>query len=103
MWHILDRFLIHFVASAALVLMVWFALRLWTRTNSKVSRWISPDQTHLLVISALVVFGLATLREPIDVYLGQAPFKAVTDQFSWFCGCGCSVWGLYRFGARKND
>lgn len=97
MWHVLERALIHFVAATFLVLASWYALRFWLRSNGKVHRWVSPDPQHLLVTSALCVFALSTLREPIDVAMGQSAVKAITDFISWIAGAGCGAWGLYRF------
>ena len=95
--HIAERFLIHFTASLFLLLAFFFAIGYWIRRNAKVAAWISPEENHLLLFCALLVFSLLPLREPWDVWLGQSPAKAVTDQLSWFLGPAVGVWGLYRF------
>jgi membrane-anchored glycerophosphoryl diester phosphodiesterase (GDPDase) len=103
MLHIFVRFVLHFVASTALVLIVFLALRYWGRQNCKVKNWISGIHQHLLVTSALIVFSLATLREPLDIYYGaEVWYKAIFDQVSWFLGAAVSAWGLFRF-KNMND
>lgn len=95
--HIFERFIIHFVAATFALLAFFFALRYWTRRNTKSRIFISPDINHLLVTSALLVFALFTLREPFDVAGGQIWYKAIFDQVSWFAGAAVSAFGLYRF------
>jgi len=98
MMHILERFVIHLASSTFLTVAVYFALMYWLRKNRQVRNWISPEVNHVLVTSALIVFALATLREPFDVYFGtQVWYKAIFDQISWMLGAGLSVWGLWRF------
>lgn len=96
MLHILERGIIHFFASGSLVLAVFLAYSYWTKHNAKAAEWL-PSGKALLVFSALSVFALASLREPIDVALGQSVTKAFTDFTSWILGTGVSAWGLYRF------
>ena len=97
MWHIVDRFVIHFAASLFLLLAFFFAIGYWIRRNAKVALWVSPEENHLLLFCGLLVFALLPLREPFDIYLGQSPVKAVTDQLSWLLGPAVGVWGLHRF------
>lgn len=97
MGHILERFLIHFVASTFVTLAVFYLLRYWGMRNCKVGQFISGRKSHLLVTAALIVFALAPLREPFDIAAGQVWYKAVTDQISWMLGAAVSAWGLYRF------
>lgn len=98
MLHILERFFIHFFVSTFLVGAVFYALRYWGNRNSHVGRWVSGRHGHLLVTSALIVFALATLREPFDVWRGNNTFlKSCFDQLSWFAGAAVSAWGLYRY------
>lgn len=97
MMHIIERFLLHFVASTFLTLAFFFALRFWVRRSNWLVEWIAPHKSRLLVVSALCVFSVATLREPFDVAAGQWWVKAITDQISWFLGPAVSVWGLSRF------
>jgi hypothetical protein len=97
MTHILERAIIHFAAACFATLAVYNLYRYWLRRNRRVELWLSPDKYHLLVVSALTVFALATLREPVDVYFGQTVTKAITDFISWLAGGGVAVWGLYRF------
>ena len=94
MAHIIDRFIIHFFASAGVVLMALFTLRYASR---KLKTKLLP--VHLetqIIVAALAVFADATLREAWDVHSGQALVKAITDYISWLLGCGCTAWGLYR-------
>lgn len=98
MTHILERFFIHFSVSTFLTLAAFMLLNLWLRRNGKVNNWLSSKKEHLLITSALIVFSLATLREPFDVAAGQWWVKAITDQVSWFVGPALSAWGLYRYG-----
>ena len=98
MSHILERFFIHFAASTFLTLAFFYALSYWVRKVYKVNIWLSSRKEHILVVSALLVFSLMTLREPFDVYFGtQVWYKAITDQVSWFLGAATSVYGLYRY------
>ena len=97
MLHIAERFLIHFASATFLTLAVFFLLRVWLKTNRKIGNWISADVRHLLVLSALAVWALSTLREPFDAKMGQTSVKATFDFISWLAGCGCAAWGLYRF------
>lgn len=102
MLHIAERFLIHFVAATFLTLGAFYLLRYWGRHNRKVSIFISGRHGHLVTISALIVFALAVLREPVDIHLGQVWYKAISDQISWFLGCAVSAWGLYRFAKMRD-
>lgn len=102
MMHIMERFVIHFAAGTFLLLAVFFALRYWERHNCKVGNWISGRHSHLLVTSALVVFGLMMAREAFDTALAtQIWYKAIFDQISWCLGTAAGAWGLYRF--RKTE
>jgi len=103
MLHIAERFLIHFVSSAFLVLCFYFALEFWIRRNAKVGIWISSSKNHLLVISALLVAALIPLRAPYDLYFGkQTVIKTIFDQASWYIGSAGFAWGLYRFAKKST-
>lgn len=93
--HILERGLLHFVSSTFLVVASFFALRFWYRTNAKASAWLGTERA-MLIIAALGVWALSTLREPYDVWNGGPAIKSYTDFFSWFAGCAVSAWGVYR-------
>ena len=98
MIHILERFMLHFVAATFLTLGVYFGLRLWLRKTRKVASFLSANYAHLLVTSALIVFAIAPLREPLDIYLGNNSIvKSFFDQASWCLGAAVSAFGLYRF------
>ncbi|MCX8014124.1 MAG: hypothetical protein N3A02_07525 [Rectinema sp.] len=98
MMHIAERFAIHFASATFLTVCVYFLLLFWLRRNRKVRTWISTEVPHMLVTSALIVFSLATLREPFDVWFGnQVWYKAIFDQISWLAGCAVAAWGLYRY------
>lgn len=97
MLHILERFILHFVSATFLTLAAFYLLRYWGRHNRKVGIFISGRHGHLVTISALIVFALAVLREPIDIHMGQVWYKAISDQISWLLGCAIGAWGLYRF------
>lgn len=97
MGHILERALLHFVASVFLVLAVYFALHYWLRHNARARLWLSSEPRHILAVAALSVFAISALREPVDVAMGQSVVKAFTDFFSWFSGTAVAAWGLYRF------
>ena len=104
MIHILERFFIHFTASAFFVLAFFYALRYWLQRNAKVGVWLSCRNSHLLVTAALLVFALFTLREPWDVYAGNNSFtKSCFDQASWFIGAAVSAWGIYRVQKDGNN
>lgn len=94
MMHILDRALIHFFASAGVVVACLFVLR----TVERRTKW--PWLPHMLqaqlVFVALCVFCGAALREAYDVAQGQTLAKAISDYVSWALGCGCSAWALWR-------
>jgi hypothetical protein len=95
--HIAERFAIHFASSALLLGCVYFALRYWLRRNAKVGRWLSTRKNHLLVVSGLLVAGIAAWREPFDVAAGGSVVKSVFDFISWYSGSAVSAWALYRW------
>ena len=98
MLHIMERFFLHFVASTFLTMAVFATLYYWVRNNARAGLWISGRLRHLILTSALLVFALATLREPYDIYMGNNSFvKSCFDQLSWLLGAAVSGWGLYRF------
>lgn len=98
MLHIIERFFIHFFCATAIVLIIYYILRFWTWHNKKVHTFLSDRTTHLLVVSALITFGLITQREAYDIILGnQIWYKTIFDQISWLLGASVGAWGLYRF------
>lgn len=98
MTHIIERFILHFVASTFLTLAFFFALRFWVRRSSWLVEWIAPHKSRLLVVSALCVFAILPLREPWDVFMqNNSVLKSYFDILSWFLGPAVSVWGLSRF------
>jgi hypothetical protein len=97
MFHIIERFFIHMLASTALTLIFYYLLSFWVKKNRKVRRFLSNDPIHVITSAAILVFALFTLREPYDVFFGtQVWYKAITDQISWLVGSGLSIYGLYR-------
>ena len=103
MLHIIERFAIHSLSACALTLMVFYSLRYWGQRNRKVPKFISGRHAHLLVTSALVVFSLAVLREPFDIWMGNNSFlKSCFDQASWMLGAAVSAWALYRFAKMRD-
>lgn len=97
MAHALDRALIHFFASAGIVLVSLIVLRFVQR--KKAWPWLPTGFQAQLVFVAVSVFAVSALREAFDVAAGQGVAKAVSDYASWAIGCGCSVWGLWRLFA----
>lgn len=98
MLHVIERFVIHFAAAIFLTLAAFYAMRYWGMRNCKVRIFLSGRKSHLLVTSALVVFAIAPLREPFDVFTGNNTFiKSCFDQLSWMLGAAVAAWGLYRF------
>ena len=93
--HILDRGTIHFFSSMSLVMLAFFAFRVAARKSK--SAWLPAAWRQQLVIAAVAIFAVSTLREAYDVANGQTVIKAFTDYLSWLAGCGVSAWGLYRF------
>lgn len=102
MWHSIERALIHFGASAFLVLAVYFALGVWSRHNRKAAIWIPAGGPQLLLVSSLLVWAITGIREPYDVSVGQTVGKAFSDIASWALGLGCAAWGLYRFYFKRG-
>jgi hypothetical protein len=98
--HILERAGLHFICSFALVMASFFALKFWATHNRKVWKWFSTPELVFLMVAALSVWSLSTLREPYDVANKQPLVKAFTDFGSWFIGCATAAWGLYRFRGR---
>ena len=95
LWHILERAMIHFFSATSLVLVVFMLLRSLARR--KAARWLPTSWKASLVMAALLVFAISTMREAYDVANGQVLVKAFTDYISWCAGCGVAVWGLFRF------
>ena len=99
----IERFLVHFICSTSLTLAAFFALRYWISHNTKVGIFLSARKSHLIISSALIVWGLSVLREPYDILAGnQLWYKAIFDQLSWTLGLGITAWGLYRFGGKNG-
>ena len=97
MSHILTQFFTHVLFGPFLIAAIFFALRYWIRRNAKVARWVSPNQPHLLVLAAVLVFCLVPLREAYDLYFGrQTIWKTVTDQLSWIVSSGLGGCAIYR-------
>lgn len=99
MLHILDRFIIHFFASAGVMLCALFALR-WVRRRF-IKTWLPSEPTTQLLFCAIAIFAGSALREAYDVHAGQTLTKAIFDYISWAAGCGVSAWGLYRLSCTK--
>lgn len=93
--HILDRFIIHATAATALVLWTFMLLR--TLQRRAAHQWLPSGWRQTLVIAALAVFAVATLREGYDIRNGQSAVKEVFDYISWLIGGGFGAWSLYRF------
>jgi hypothetical protein len=100
--HDLDRALIHYAASAFLLLAVYFILGAWALHNKKAAVWIPAGGPPLLLISALLVWAITGIREPYDVSVGQTVAKAFSDIASWALGLGSAAWGLYRFYFKRG-
>lgn len=102
MLHILERFVLHVVASTFLVLVFYFLLRSWISKNAKVARFLPTDKNRLLVTCALLIAAIFPLREPFDLFMGNNGIvKTYFDIASWWSGAAISAWGLYRF--HKNQ
>lgn len=93
--HILERGVIHFFSSMSLLMLAFFGFRTAVRWSR--SAWLPTAWRQQLIIAALAVFAVSTLREAWDVGHGQTIMKAFADYLSWLLGCGVSAWGLYRF------
>lgn len=98
-WHILERFVIHFTSATSLVLVMFMLLRSLARHGY--TNWL-PTWRASLIVAALFVFAVSTTREAYDVANGQPLVKAFTDYASWLLGCGVAAWGLTRFGKEIN-
>mgnify|MGYP001610261558 CR=1 FL=1 len=85
--HILERALLHIVASTFLVVAAYFFNRFAQR---KWPEWIP------IGVAGLLVFSLIPLREAYDVGAGQPVIKALTDQLSWLLGTAGSAYAIYR-------
>ena len=95
MMHALDRALIHFFASAGIVLLSLFVLRFVQK--KKAWPWLPVMLQAQLVFVGVCVFAVSALREAYDVAQGQSMAKAISDYASWALGCLASIWGLWRF------
>jgi hypothetical protein len=93
--YIFERFVIHFFAACSLVLCAYFGFSWLVREYG--FEFIPVGLQARLAFSALFVWSLSTLREAYDVAHGQPLKKAYFDYLSWFLGCACAAWGLYRF------
>ena len=91
----MDRAIIHFFSSAGILLLGYVVLHYVQRR--KQWAWLPSMTQPQLILVAVVIFAVAAMREAWDVSAGQSVAKAVSDYASWFLGCGCSVWGLWRF------
>ena len=91
--HIIDRATIHFTSATSLVLSIAIGIRF----ASKKTKWLPRSLPQVLLLSAMTVFAISTLREAYDVAHGQSLVKAFTDYASWLAGTGCAAWGLYRW------
>lgn len=94
--HVIERFLIHFTAAPALLLIASIALRFWARKKPN-SMFPPRTMEQTLLYGAVIAFALTALREAFDVANGQPLFKAPIDYVSWLLGLGVAVWGLYRW------
>lgn len=97
MAHAIDRAIIHFFASAGIVLVSLIALRFVQR--KKAWPWLPTVFQAQLVFVAVSVFAVSALREAYDVSGGQTMAKAISDYASWAAGVTASVWGLWRLFA----
>lgn len=95
--HIVERFMLHVLLSAG-VLLVAMALCDWA--ERRWSWWPRLAGWWILVVPALASFALVSLREVWDVAHGQPAAKAVTDWISWILGLAAAIWGLYRLRRR---
>ena len=101
MFHILDRFVIHFASSFFIMLIFFFLLKYWATHNHKVYNWVSPEIPRILLTCALFVATIFPIREAWDIYAqNNSITKAYTDILSWWAGAAVSAWGLYRFRSR---
>ena len=102
MVHGIERFIIHFLSSTFLVLLSFFALYYWIKFKPRVGNWISGEWKHLITTCALLVFVVASLREPFDVFFDKhGILKSTTDQISWLLGAAVSLIGLRLFKRLK--
>lgn len=102
--HIAERFVLHYICSTALTLIFFFLLRFGVRKSNWMVRYVAPDKLRLLTVSALLVAGLFSLREPWDIYAGNnSIIKSYFDILSWYSGPISSVWGLDRFDRSEDQ
>ena len=96
MWHVIDRFVIHFFAAPGTLLAAAFTFAIPCR--KKVGwEWLPKTKKQILVTSALIILACTWAREGWDVAHGQALAKVFTDDLSWLLGLGCGIWGLFRW------
>jgi len=99
--HILERFGLHFVSSAFVMLAFYFVYD-WLKRKYDIL-WLPGGNDNVGLKQELIVIGLLVaclfpLREPYDLYFGNNGIvKCYTDTLSWWVGAFVSGWGLYRF------
>jgi len=102
MAHMLERFALHFVSSAFVLLVFrfvyeWLADRFPAVGRFDV-RWVGDTEEQKLFFCAMLVGLLFPLREPYDVWMGNnGILKAYMDTLSWWLGAGVAAWGVYRY------
>lgn len=94
MWHAIGRGIVHFFASAGIVMLGFFVLRYIQKV--KKWPWLPAEFRAQIVFAAVCVFAGSALREAFDVAAGQSAWKALSDYISWALGVGVSAWGLWR-------
>jgi len=96
MLHILERFGLHFVSSAFVMLILYFVYQYINRKTKW--DWVGATIKQELFVIGLIIAALFPLREPYDLYFGNnGIIKCYTDTLSWWCGAFVAGWGLYRF------
>jgi len=93
MTHILERFVIHFLCSAAVLQL---ALAGFWYLERKFRWWPAPHGWWAYIVPALLSFIPISFREVWDVTHGQLGVKAVTDWISWILGLAVAIWAFYR-------